>query len=166
MADSIELGKHERAWENLAGTYVVLQRARELELDKVGLTMAQAMVLYLVKSSKEPLTPVKLARLMNRQPHSVSALVTRMRAQGLVSTTNDLCKKNMVRVSLTEKGEDAFKRQMAQTTARNVTTCLSEKEIDSLNAICEKLRASSVEVIRHMQPVPYTGLPSWPRGTT
>jgi DNA-binding MarR family transcriptional regulator len=156
MTDSIELTEHERAWENLAVTYMTLQRARELELLRVDLTIPQAGVLYFLKTSKEPLTPMKLSRRMNRQPHTVSALLTRMEAQGLVKTTNDLDRKNWVRVSLTKKGEEAFKRQMSEKTARNATSCLSKKEIDALNAICKKLRAKGAELIRQIQPGPYT----------
>jgi DNA-binding MarR family transcriptional regulator len=155
MTDPMELSEHERAWENLAVTFMILQRAREMELGKIGLTMPQAGVLYLLKTTKELLTPRKLTRRMNRQPNAVSALVTRMEAQGLVKRTQDLQLKNWVRVSLTKKGEEAFKRQMGKKTARNVTSCLSKKEIDTLNAICEKLRAKGAELVRQMQPTPY-----------
>jgi DNA-binding MarR family transcriptional regulator len=159
MADSIELSENERTWENLAITYMTLQRARELELARSSLTIPQAGVLYFLKTSKEPLTPMKLSRRMNRQPHTVSALLTRMEAQGLVKTNKDLQRKNWVRVSLTKKGEEAFRRQMALKSARNATSCLSKKEIDTLNAICKKLRAEGAELIRQIQPGPYTDPP-------
>jgi len=142
MIDSTELSHNERAWENLAITYMTLERARELELGKVGLTIPQAGVLYFLKTSKEPLTPMKLSRRMNRQPHTISALLTRMEAQGLVKTTKDLDRKNWVRVSLTKKGDEAFKRQMSEKVARN--------------AICKKLHSRGAELIRQMQPSPYT----------
>jgi len=156
MTNLPQLTENERAWENLAVTFMTLQRARELELARVALTIPQAGVLYFLKTSKEPLTPMKLSRLMNRQPHTVSALVTRMEAQGLVKTTKDLRRKNWVRVSLTKKGEEAHKRQMTQKAARDATSCLSKKEIDALNAICKKLRANGAELIRQMQPSPYS----------
>jgi len=156
MTNLPQLTENERAWENLAVTFMTLQRARELELAKVSLTIPQAGVLYFLKTSKEPLTPMRLSRLMNRQPHTVSALVTRMEAQGLVKTTKDLRRKNWVRVSLTKKGEEAHKRQMTQKAARDATSCLSKKEIDALNAICKKLRANGAELIRQMQPSPYS----------
>ena len=156
MPDLTELTEHERAFENLAITYMTLRRARELELDRIGLTIPQAGVLYFLKTSKEPLTPMKLSRLMSRQPHTLSALLTRMEAQGLVKRTKDLHRKDLVRVSLTKKGDEAFKRQMTEKAARNVASCLSKKEKDALNAICNKLRATGAELIRQMQPGPYS----------
>jgi DNA-binding MarR family transcriptional regulator len=158
MTDSTALDENERTWENLAVTFMTLQRARELELAKVGLTIPQAGLLYFLKTSTEPLTPMKLARRMNRQPHTISALVTRMEAQGLVKTAKDLQRKNWVRVSLTEKGKEAFDHQMTQKTARSAAACLSKKELDQLNKICQKLRTTGAEQIRQMQPAPYNDL--------
>ena len=159
MTDSLELNEHERTWTNLNVTYVTLRRARELELAQVGLTVPQAGVLYFLSTSKEPLTPMKLSRLMSRQPHTLSALVNRMEAQGLVKTKKDLQRKNWVRVSLTKKGEQAFERQWSAKTTMNVTSCLSKKENDELDAICKKLRSKGAELIRNLQPSPYTDLP-------
>ena len=156
MRDHIELNDHERAWENLAVTYMTLQRARDLELGQMGLTIPQAAVLYMLKATEEPLTPMKLSRRLNRQPHTVSALLTRMETQGLVKTNRDLQRKNWVRVSLTKKGEVAFKRQLSARTSLNATSCLSKREIDALNATCQKLRVKGVELIRQMQRGPYS----------
>jgi len=156
MRHHIELNEHERAWENLAVAYMTLQRARDLELGQMGLTIAQAAVLHLLKATEEPLTPMKLSRRLNRQPHTVSALLTRMEAQGLVKTNRDLQRKNWVRVSLTKKGEVAFKRQLSARTSLNATSCLSKKEIDALNATCKKLRVKGFELIRQMQRGPYS----------
>jgi len=155
VAGSTELNKHERAWENLTLTYLTLQRARQLELAKVGLTVPQRRVLYSLKTSEEPLTPMKLARRMKQQPHTVSQLVHRMEARGLVKTTKDLERKNLVRVSLTKKGQEAFKRQHSEKSVRSATSCLSEKELDTLNAACKKLHARGVELIRQLRPDAY-----------
>ena len=104
MTSSRYLTDDEKTWENLYSTFYTLQRAREIELAKVGLSIPQAGILHFLATSKEALTPMKLSRLMGRQPHTIGALVVRMEAQGLVQTTHDLKRKNWVRVSLTNKG--------------------------------------------------------------
>jgi DNA-binding MarR family transcriptional regulator len=159
MTNSTQPTDDEKTWEHFVIAYNTLQRARELELAKVGLTISQAGALYFLKTSNEPLTPMMLSRRMNRQPHTVSALVKRMEADGLLRTTRDLKRKNWVRVSVTKKGNQAYERQLTQRTVRNVTSCLSKSESDQLNAICKKLRAKGVELVRQMQPNPYTDLP-------
>ena len=154
----VELNENETAWMRLFRTYKVLERAREVELAQASLSLAQAGVLYFLKDAKEPLTPSKLARLMYKEPHTISGLISRMEAQGLVSKTKNLGRKNLVRVSLTKKGEEAFKRQLGKTAVMNVTSCLSKKDLDKLNVLSDKLRAKGVELLRDMQPYPYRAM--------
>jgi len=154
-AGPLRLSEHERAWENLGATYMTLHRARVVELHKVGLTIPQAEVLHLLKTSNEPLTPMKLARRMGRQPHTMSALLYRMEAEGLIETARDMERRNWVRVSLTRKGKKAWERQLGEKTARSATACLSKRELDQLNAICKKLRARGSELVHQIQPHPY-----------
>ena len=88
---------NEKMWARFAATMAVLERARNLELAKFGLNMPQIEVLCFLKDSKEPMTPMRLARMMHKQPHTVSALVHRMEARGLVSTKKDMTRKNWLR---------------------------------------------------------------------
>ena len=154
----LRLNENETAWMRLFRTYKVLERAREVELAKADLSLAQAGVLYFLKDAKEPLTPSKLARLMYKEPHTISGLISRMEAQGLVNKRKDLGRKNLVRVSLTKKGDEAFKRQLGKTAVMNVTSCLSKKDLDKLNVLSDKLRAKGVELLKDMQPYPYRAM--------
>ena len=159
MDDSIKLNENEKTWQELSLTSSILRRAWEMELARVGLTAPQALVVYFLDVSPGPLTPMGLSHLLGREPHTVSALVSRMEADGLVNKAHDLQRKNWVRVSLTTKGKEAFKCQLTQRKVRNITECLSKKELDALNAMNTKLRARSIELIREMQPGPYDVLP-------
>ncbi len=154
MPESRHFNEDEKTFINLARANMMLQRAIDLEISRVGLTIPQAGVLYFLQITKEPLTPMKLSRLLHRQPHTVSALLTRMEAQGLVKATKDMERKNWVRLSLTKKGQEAYNRQLAERIAFNATACLSKKERDTLNDICKKLTARGAEIIRQMQPRP------------
>jgi len=155
MANPVQLNEDEKTWERIFITSAALQRARELELVSTGITLPQAAVLYFLKTSSEPLTPMKLSRLIHKEPHTISALVHRMEAQGLVSTKRDMARKNWVRVSLTKKGNAALTRQLSQRTAMNITTRLSREEVATLNTILRKLHEAAVELIRQMRRSPY-----------
>jgi DNA-binding MarR family transcriptional regulator len=141
MDDSVELNENEKTWMELSVTSSVLRKAWEMELARVDLTAPQTMVLYFLHVSREP--------------HTVSALVNRMEAQGLVDRTHDLKRRNWVRVSLTKKGAEAYKRQLNERKVRNITECLSKSELHTLNAMNRKLRARTIDLIREMQPDPY-----------
>jgi len=155
MGESIELSANQKAWLRLETFTAVMERARNLELARIGLNIPQASVLYCLKVSKEPMTPMKLARMMHKQPHTVSALVHRMEAQGLVSTRKDMKRKNWLRVSLTKKGDEAVKRWANATEVTEVMSCLSKRESEALYTISHKLHKKSLEKLRQMQPDPY-----------
>lgn len=155
MKEALDLNRNEKTWVRLFATANVVERARELELARVGVTVIQAGVLYMLKSSTHPVTPTQLARILYREPHSMSALLKRMEKQGLVKRTKDLEQKNLVRISVTRKGEALFRRQWDARVTTNITSCLSEEEIDTLETCLRKLRARAVEIVREMQPTPY-----------
>ena len=156
----MDMNEHEIAWAEMSVTSLILQRAWGMELAQVGLTVPQALVLGIVAGSPEPITPMKLSKSMHREPHTISALLTRMEAQGLVKKERNLERGNWVRVTLTKKGKDAFERQLGAGKVRNVTSCLSKQELEALNAMNRKLRAKGIELLREMQPSPY-GEPLW-----
>jgi DNA-binding MarR family transcriptional regulator len=156
----VEMNEHEIAWAEMSVTSTILRRAWEMELARVGLTVPQTLVLIIVQSSTEPITPMKLSKLMHREPHTISALLTRMEAQGLVKKERNLERGNWVRVSLTKKGKEAYQRQVAARKVRNITECLSKQELDALNKMNRKLRARGAELLREMLPSPYSE-PLW-----
>jgi DNA-binding MarR family transcriptional regulator len=155
MSEPIELTENQKAWMRMETLMAVMERARNLELAKSGLNIPQASVLYCLKIAKEPLTPMKLARMMHKQPHTVSALVHRMETQGLLTTRRDMKRKNWLRVSLTKKGEEALKRWAGANTVPDALSCLSKKESEALFTITKKLHNRSLELLRQMQPDPY-----------
>ena len=156
----MEMNEHEIAWAEMSVTSTILRRAWEMELARVGLTVPQTLVLIIVQGSPEPITPMKLSKLMHREPHTISALLTRMEAQGLVKKERNLERGNWVRVSLTKKGKEAYQRQVVARKVRNITTCLSKQELDALNKMNRKLRARGAELLREMLPSPYSE-PLW-----
>ena len=151
----IEVNENELLWGRLFLAAKVVERAREIELSRVNVSLIQAMVLYALKLSPEPLTPSRLARMLCREPHSMSALIDRMEKQGLVERKHDLSRKNLVRVVVTPKGEEAFQRQRSMNAVANLTSTLTKEERQALGICVDKLRVRATELIREMTPTPY-----------
>jgi len=156
----MDMNENEMAWAEMSVTSTILRRAWEMELGQIGLTVPQALVLTMVAVSPEPITPMKLSKLLHREPHTISALLTRMEAQGLVKKERNLERGNWVRVTLTKKGKQAHERQVEAKQVRNITESLSKQELDALNKMNRKLRARGIELLRDMLPSPY-GNPLW-----
>ena len=162
MAESLKLTENQRNWLRVQALIAVLERARDLELAKYGLTVPQSAVLYCLWEAKvhnEPMTPMKLSRVLHKQPHTASALVHRMEAQGLVSTKKDMKRKNWLRVSLTKKGEEALKLSASATEVPDLLSCLSKEDTEAMYAVSQKLYAKSLELLRKMQSSPFDTQP-------
>ena len=140
-------------WAVLHQAAHAVERAREDELKEVGVSMMQAAVLITVKATKGPATPAIISRWLFREPHTVSAVLDRMEKLGLVKRVKDLPRKNVVRVVLTEKGEEVYQRSKDWKVVPNILSCLSAEERDALRACLERLRDKAIEEHR--------GTPRW-----
>ena len=102
-------------WGLLDQACDAIGRARDNELRQIGISRMQAWVLFIVKAINGkaingPATPAQISRWLFREPNTVSALLDRMEKQGLVKKIKDLEKKNLIRVVITEKGEEAYQQ--------------------------------------------------------
>jgi len=115
-------------WLLLTHTRYAIFRARELELQRYGITPEQVSLLFVVQALGKKATPAALSRYLIRQPHTVSALVARMEANGMVKKIKDLDRKNLVRVVITEKGKKAFEQSTKRGPIHRIMGELDSKE--------------------------------------
>lgn len=144
-----------RFWSAFNQAYWVVIRVAEAELRAIDLTMIQAAVLYWVKTSKEPPTPADLARLLFRRPHTVSDLLNRMEKQKLVRRRKDSRRKNVSRIILTEKGEEAFERQKQVGAVSRILSELTPEETEAVQSALEKLRRKALQELQSGLSAPY-----------
>ena len=145
MTTKIAADRDYELWVLLHQARDTLSAARENETMQFGITIMQAAVLFVVKAIDGPAKPADISRWMLRAPHTVSALLVRMEKQGLVTRTKDLERKNLVRIELTEKGEEALRRSMELKSVHNIFSCLSQEEHDNLRGYLERLRNKALE---------------------
>jgi DNA-binding MarR family transcriptional regulator len=143
-------------WTLLNQTHHAIWRARERELDESGLSAIQAAVLFFVSTVEEPVTPAVLSRLLHREPHTVSGLLTRMEKQAMVKRVKDLKRKNQVRIQLTPKGKKAYQQQSQTGVINEILSSLSQTERANMSAYLEKLRNSALIELRARLPLPYS----------
>lgn len=156
MEEHMKATDNSSDWRQLFRTFKALDRAREIELEQMGVTTIQADVLHVLKTSTDPVTPAMLSRWLYREPHSISGLINRMEEQGLVRKSKDLRKKNMVRVTLTKEGEQAYEQTLGVKVYPKILSRLSKKELTSLKVHLDKLHAGAFEAIKELQPLPYS----------
>jgi len=108
-----------------------------------------------VKAVKVPATPAEISRWLFREPHTVSGLLDRMEKDGLVTKVKDLDRKNLVRVVITEKGEEAYRKSRDMKAVGNIMSSLLEEEKDNLRGYLETLRSEALAQLRVDYPLPF-----------
>ena len=156
MGTNVAIDRDYELWVLLHQACDAMIRTRENALRPAGITRIQAAVLFIVKAVKVPATPAEISRWLFREPHTVSGLLDRMEKRGLVRKVNDLERKNLIRVEITEKGEEAYRRSKELKVIRKTLSRLSPKERDNLRAYVKTLRDDALQELglRHQLPFP------------
>ena len=130
-------------------------RAREDELRKIGISRMQAAVLFIIKAIEGPATPAEISRWLFREPHTVFGLLKRMEKQGLVRRTKNLERRNMIRVTITEKGEKAYRRSRDMKVIRTILSGLSPEQRKNLKPYLETLRERALKELGVKYQLPF-----------
>ena len=154
MKNNSSVDKDYSLWVLLHQTTDAALRARQKELDQFDISVIEVGVLVAIQTIGKEATPSEISRRIFREPHSVSALLNRMEKKGLVKRTQDLDRKNLVRVSITEKGRQAYDKSTGRKSIHNIISSLSEEERRQLRSCLEKLRIESFKglVVEHIPP--------------
>ena len=134
-----------RLWMLLWHVQDAIYKAREKELSKYGISPMKASVLFTIQIVGHRATPAEISRWLPRKPHAVSTLLTRMEKDGLVQRTKDLERKNLVRISMTEKGQQICSESNKRESIHLIMSSLSEEERRQLMSLLFTLRDTALE---------------------
>ncbi|QNT76538.1 hypothetical protein HX448_07515 [Dehalogenimonas etheniformans] len=111
------------------------------ELLDLGLTVERFIILHTLGGSGGHATLAKINKLSPLEPHSVTGLIKRMELDGLITKEFLEKPKNMIDVTLTEKGKGLLEVAYEKLTVFDEFwgSDLSEKEVIQLNKLLEKL---------------------------
>lgn len=105
-----------------------IHKLRETELNKYGVSPQQALALVSIYSLKNKATPAELSRWLYREPNSITILLNRMEKLGLIRKRADTKRKNMIRLSLTSKGLEAYRHSVEFLTFGTAISILPQKK--------------------------------------
>jgi len=159
MNSLLSTDKDYNLWVLLRQTRDAMSKARESELEKYGISSIQAAVLFTIQAIGQDATPAEISRRLMREPHSVSGLLNRMQKQGLIKRVKDLPKRNMVRVVMTEKGEEAYRQSTRRLSMHDTISVLTDEERNQLWNHLEKLRDRAMKLAGIGYELPFP--PHW-----
>lgn len=123
-------------------------KARKNELFALNVEADHSAIFFLIHTLGRSASPSEISRTLFREPHTVSTVLSRLEKTGFVRKTKDLEKRNMIRVELTEKGLDAYKKASTRKTIHNIINTLSAREQKTLALLLEKLQRKALEELR------------------
>lgn len=135
-------------WWSLLRVRQIMYKARTRELAKYHISPAEAAVLFLIEAIGDKTTPAEISRRLFLEPHSVSGITSRMEKEGLIKKINDLERKNLVRVVMTEKGRNALNNARERESIDNIMSSLSKKEREQMRVLVGKLWDKALEELR------------------
>lgn len=143
-------------WILFNQTRDAISKVRERELLSHRISERHAQLLFIIKLIGRDATPAKIARYLLREPHSISEIIDRMEKQGLLKKVKDLDRKNQVRIKITKKGDDQYKRSFIPKNIPDALSVLSEDERKQFINSLMKLRQTAVKRVgaRYNVPLP------------
>jgi len=132
MAQQIKADKDYTLLTQLLQVADIFVKIRERELLPQNLSATAAEILFLVDALGEDVTPAKLSRMTLREPHSTSGILVRMEKHGLLKRTKNMERKNLIRITLTAKGEKVLSQAMKKEGSANVLSRLSAEQRSKL----------------------------------
>ena len=133
-------------WRALTRARDSVFRARALELASYDLSPIETLVLFLLMDAREKPTPAELSRRMLRRHNSVSGLLRRMEARGLLEKSRDSKKGNVWRVHLTAKGKAVCRGAMKINALHIVMSSLSNSQKEALVRNLSKITEAALSL--------------------
>lgn len=145
MAQQIKADKDYTLLTSLLQVADIFVKVRERELLAQNLSATSAAILFLVEAMGKDVTPAKISRMLLREPHSVSGILMRMEKQGLIKRAKNMERKNLIRITLTTKGETALKQAMKKEGVKHVLFKLTEEQRRQLRQTLGTLKEAGMK---------------------
>ena len=119
---------------------------------KAHLSTIKLIALQALASNNGVMTPSEVAEWTQTERHNITALMDRMRRDGLVTTERNSSDKRLVNVTLTDKGREVFMQTMpvAREIVNHVMLSISEGDAVRLEKPLRLLRQNAHDGLEHV----------------
>jgi len=122
-----------------------VEKAREIELKSYGISLVEARALSVIHDIGDKTTAAEMSRHMLRRQNTVSALLIRMKRKKLITRERDKKRRNVWKVSLTQKGEIIYSKSIIRATLHEAFSGLSETEKQQLSSHLEAIHDAAAK---------------------
>ena len=159
MQDNFLVGKYYKGWTLLFQTTHAMRQVTARMFRPLGISPLELVALRIIKGSSKPIRPIDLSQLLLRKRTSMSALVNTLQKKRLVRKAKDLDRKNLVRIELTEKGEELYRQaydiSITDQAIYRILRSLSEEQYQQLMASLEVLFEKALQELEIDYKLPF-----------
>lgn len=153
MAKKQTLDEFFNLWVLIAQTKDAFLKARQREYDRFNITNERRAVLWSIQYYGGQATPTQIARHLFRELNSVSEILKRMQAGGLIKKYRGLTGTSVL-VKMTKKGSRVFDQSHHNETDGKILSILSRKQREQLASYLWTVRSQALKEL---------GIPEWTR---
>jgi len=117
-----------KLWQLFSYTCRLIDSTSRIIFRKYGLSPNTVAILSMLYQTGQNFKPIEFAKICRRKPNTITALLNRMEKQGLLTKTIDKYRKNVKRVSLTNKGRFTFEKIANNNIYYKMFAALSEEK--------------------------------------
>ena len=134
-------------WMMLHQTTNSIVKCEEKQFAPLGLTTQQHAILMAIKLSSTPPSLTQIADWVDRHVNSITLIVDRMEKSGLVKRVRNTHDRRSFSLVMTPKGEKYLQTGTGtgSTLVQELLSCLSNEELQTLQAFLEKIRTKAIE---------------------
>ncbi len=139
-------------WMRLRRVASLTTRMRSIELQKHGISLIQSAIIIIVHNAKSKIRPIDIARIMGRRRHTITELLNRMVAAGLIIKVKDSAKKNQINIKLTEKGSALYYKAITKKQSiSDIASALNAAERKSFIITLDKLENAAQQLTNRLE---------------
>lgn len=127
-------------------------RARQSELQHIGVSTIEAATLLAIDDLGDRALPIRISEWILRRPNSTSALLQRMEQDRLVERAYNLERRNLVRMQLTDHGREILAKVADRSSVEDVFGSLSEDEKERLESLLLQVRTAALALTGEKAP--------------
>ena len=135
----------------LRGVNLLISKARQNELNHLGITPAYACVLHFTQKTEIPCTISELRQLIGMSNSSMVGVINRMERDGFIKRQPDNQNKKYTRILVTEEGRALYKKALELNAFTTIFSKLSREERQNLKKYLNSLEDMAQVVLAEQQ---------------
>lgn len=123
-------------------------KVTEKECRRHGISRQQVAPIFVLAALGGRCTRAQLTRYLFREPHTISELVGRMEARGILRRVDNPDRVNGVIIELSDKGWDVYHKVSERRSSQHILSVLTEEEKNEMSRLLSRLWDSALEELK------------------